>query len=124
MIMILRTTFISIHSSKLRSIVLSLFYLVSLSACVDWLPEAHRIDLQQGNTVKLEQLEALEIGMDKNEVRKIMGEPMLADPFHPDRWDYIYRFTPRKGFERKSLLTLYFENEQLSKIDDTQYIEP
>ena len=95
-----------------------------LSSCAAWLPEAHKIDLQQGNTVKLEQLESIEIGMTKPEVRKIMGSPMLSDPFHNQRWDYIYRFIPNKGFERKSLLTLYFEDDVLVKIDDSQYIEP
>ncbi|MBE9567111.1 MAG: outer membrane protein assembly factor BamE [Proteobacteria bacterium] len=98
---------------------------VFLSACSSWLPEAYKLDLQQGNTVKLEQLEALEIGMSKDEVRRIMGSPMLSDPFHNQRWDYIYRFMPRKGFERKSLLTLYFDNsDHLITIDDSQYIEP
>ena len=98
--------------------------ITTLSACADWLPEAHRLDLQQGNTVKLEQLEGITIGMSKSEVRKIMGSPMLSDPFHDQRWDYIYRFIPNKGFERKSLLTLYFENDLLVRIDDSQYVEP
>ena len=95
-----------------------------LGACAEWLPEPHKLDLQQGNTIKLEQLEAIEIGMTKAEVRKIMGSPMLSDPFHNQRWDYIYRFIPNKGFVRKSLLTLYFEDEVLVKIDDTEYVEP
>jgi len=97
---------------------------MTISACASWLPDAHRLDLQQGNTIKLEQLEAIKIGMTKSEVRQIMGSPMLSDPFHSQRWDYIYRFIPNKGFERKSLLTLYFENDELIKIDDSQYVEP
>jgi outer membrane protein assembly factor BamE len=95
-----------------------------LTGCASWLPEPHKLDLQQGNTIKLEQLESIEIGMTKSEVRKIMGSPMLSDPFHPQRWDYIYRFIPNKGFERKSLLTLYFEDEMLVRIDDSEYVEP
>ncbi len=95
-----------------------------LTSCASWLPEPHKLDLQQGNTIKLEQLESIEIGMTKSEVRKLMGSPMLVDPFHYQRWDYIYRFIPNKGFERKSLLTLYFEDEVLVKIDDSQYVEP
>ena len=98
--------------------------LILVSACESWLPEVHHLDLQQGNTIKLEQLESLQIGMTKAEVRKIMGSPMLSDPFHNQRWDYIYRFIPNKGFERKSLLTLYFENDILARIDDSQYVEP
>ena len=111
----------------LRSRILLVSLLTSttlLSACTDWLPEAHKLDIQQGNNIKLEQVESLEIGMTKSEVRKIMGSPMLSDPFHNQRWDYIYRFIPNKGFERKSLLTLYFEDDMLVKIDDSEYIEP
>ena len=125
--MLLRTTLIwhicqNIFFNTMKISVLCC--LILGSACTDWLPDAHRLDLQQGNTVKLEQLESLEIGMTKSEVRKIMGSPMLSDPFHNQRWDYIYRFIPNKGFERKSLLTLYFENDVLVKIDDSQYVEP
>jgi outer membrane protein assembly factor BamE len=97
---------------------------MSISGCAEWLPDAHRLDLQQGNTIKLEQLESIQIGMSKADVRKIMGDPMLSDPFHEQRWDYLYRFIPDKGFVRKSLLTLYFEDDKLVKIDDSKYIEP
>ncbi len=125
--MILRTTLIKGNNQLYRRLRRSLVIatcVLSLSACSSWLPDAYRLDLQQGNTIKLEQLEAIEIGMTKAEVRKIMGSPMLSDPFHEQRWDYIYRFLPKKGFERKSLLTLYFEDDLLSTIDDSQYIEP
>ena len=107
-----------------RPILFALCASLLLSACASWLPEPHKLDLQQGNTVKLAQLESIEIGMTKSEVRKIMGSPMLSDPFHQQRWDYLYRFIPNKGFERKSLLTLYFEDDVLVKIDDSQYVEP
>ena len=122
--MILRTTLIWNTLKKFRTSLLVFFCMLGLNACAEWLPEAHKLDLQQGNSVKLEQLEAISIGMTKTEVRKIMGSPMLSDPFHNQRWDYIYRFIPNKGFERKSLLTLYFEDDRLVKIDDSQYIEP
>ena len=122
--MILRTTLIYRLFTQISSLIIVLSGLVMLSACSTWLPEPHKLDLQQGNTVKLKQLEELSLGMTKSEVRKVMGEPMLADPFHNQRWDYIYRFVPNKGFERKSLLTLYFKNDVLIKIDDSKYIEP
>jgi outer membrane protein assembly factor BamE len=125
--MLLRTTLIwRIYQlfSQITPRISLLCCLIIVSACEAWLPEVHRLDLQQGNTIKLEQLESLEIGMTRTEVRKIMGSPMLSDPFHNQRWDYIYRFIPSKGFERKSLLTLYFEDDVLVKIDDSQYVEP
>ena len=122
--MILRNTLIWHAIAKFKQHFFIIFCITSLNACADWLPEAHKLDLQQGNTVKLEQLESIAIGMTKSEVRKIMGSPMLSDPFHNQRWDYIYRFIPNKGFERKSLLTLYFEDDLLVRIDDSEYVEP
>ncbi|MCK4833186.1 MAG: outer membrane protein assembly factor BamE [Gammaproteobacteria bacterium] len=122
--MILRTTIIWQALERFKLQIFAVSCIVALSGCTDWLPEAHKLDLQQGNTVKLEQLEGISIGMTKSEVRKIMGSPMLSDPFHNQRWDYIYRFIPKKGFERKSLLTLYFEDDVLVKIDDSEYVEP
>ncbi len=106
------------------SCLLGILMLFALSACAQWLPRAHRMDLQQGNTVTLEQLKKLKPGMSKTEVRKVIGLPMLADPFHNQRWDYIYRFIPDKGFERKSRLTLYFDHNRLKSIDKTDYVEP
>jgi outer membrane protein assembly factor BamE len=130
--MILRTTLISLfrqfsqamNKQHLHRSIIALCCIAGISACAEWLPEAHRLDLQEGNTIKLAQLESLELGMSKDDVRKIMGTPMLSDPFHEQRWDYIYRFIPDKGFTRKSLLTLYFEDDKLSRIDDSKYIEP
>jgi len=125
--MIPRTTLIGL-TIKLLPKRYAVFSLISssllLTACTDWLPTAHRLDLEQGNNIKLEQVEKLEPGMSKNEVRRIMGLPMISDPFHSQRWDYIYRYLPRTGFERKSLLTLEFENDILVKIDDSEFIEP
>ena len=122
--MILRTTFIWLASKKIRVLLFLFFSPFILNGCASWLPEPHKLDLHQGNTVKLEQLESISPGMTKSDVRRIMGAPMLSDPFHNQRWDYIYRFIPNKGFERRSLLTLYFENDVLVKIDDSQYVEP
>jgi len=104
--------------------IISLLLLFYLSGCAEWLPEAHKLDLQQGNTIKREQLKQLQTGMTKTQVRAILGDPMLADPFHNQRWDYIYRYIPGQGFERKSRLTLFFENDILTTIDDSEYVEP
>ena len=82
--MILRTTLIwPIRQLFIRisTLIVILYGVTVISACTSWLPEPHKLDLQQGNTVKLEQLESIEIGMNKSEVRKIMGSPMLA--LHP-----------------------------------------
>ena len=79
----------------------------------------HRVDVQQGNIIKPEQLEQLKPGISKRQVRFIMGTPLIQDPFHSDRWDYVYTLQPghlRKITERQRV-TIYFEGDKLVKID-------
>jgi len=89
---------------------------ISLSAC-----EPHRIDIQQGNKIKPETLEKLKIGMSRKQVLFVLGTPLLKDPFHQDRWDYIYYLKPGNKAVKQSRVTLHFEKNQLVKIDDSQY---
>jgi len=97
--------------------------LLLLSACEFGLIEPHKITIEQGNAVSLEEFESLYTGMTQAEVMEAIGAPMLKDPFHADRWDYIYRQKPGKGRERNSHFTLYFRSEILVKIDGENYKE-
>jgi outer membrane protein assembly factor BamE len=51
----------------------------------------YRIDVQQGNVVTQEMASQLRPGLSRDQVRFVLGTPMLIDIFHPDRWDYVYR---------------------------------
>ena len=50
----------------------------------------YRIDVAQGNVVTKEQLARVSPGMSRLQVRDILGSPLLTDPFHADRWDYVF----------------------------------
>jgi outer membrane protein assembly factor BamE len=95
-----------------------------LSGCASWLPDAHRPDLTQGNAIKQEDLAKLRPGMDKAKVVEIIGNPTLLDPFHADRWDYIYRYIPGHGKAEESRLTLFFDGDILKSIDKSGYKPP
>lgn len=87
--------------------------LLFLSAC-----SVHKIDIQQGNVITQEMFEKLKVGMDKKRVERVLGTPLVVDPFHRDRWDYVYIFKAGDTDDRQSArLTLYFENDQVTKID-------
>ncbi len=89
------------------------FFLLLLSAC-----SVHKIDIQQGNVITQEMFEKLKIGMDKTRVEMALGTPLIVDPFHRDRWDYVYIYEAGNTDEHQSAhLTVYFENNQLTKID-------
>ncbi|MCW8935904.1 MAG: outer membrane protein assembly factor BamE [Gammaproteobacteria bacterium] len=83
--------------------------------------EPHRIDIQQGNKVTPENYARLKTGMSRNQVVFVLGSPLLKDPFHQNRWDYIYYLKPGNNKIRQSRLTLYFEGDKLIRIDDSAY---
>ena len=56
----------------------------------------YRIDVIQGNFVSKEMADALKPGMSKEQVREILGTPLLQDIFHADRWEYV--FSLRQGY--------------------------
>ena len=73
----------------------------------------HRIDVQQGNVVEQEQVDQLKPGMTKRQVRFLLGTPLVADPFHDQRWDYLYHFKPGGGESEQRRLTLRFQDDKL-----------
>ncbi|MDH5392770.1 MAG: outer membrane protein assembly factor BamE [Gammaproteobacteria bacterium] len=101
-------------------IVLSTFL---ATACTSVLPEAHKIDIQQGNALKSDDLNKLSVGMSKKQVTILLGTPMIRDIFHKDRWDYVYTFKAAGSKDTKVMrLSLYFELDKLVKIDNVSYI--
>ncbi len=83
---------------------------------LDKAPLIYRPTIQQGNVVSQEQINALQPGMSKRQVRFLLGTPMLTDVFHADRWDYA--FTLGKGSTPQEFrrVTVYFENDRLARI--------
>lgn len=78
----------------------------------------YKIDVQQGNDLSERQLEGLDVGMDRQQVRALLGTPLIDDPFRQDRWDYFYAL--REGNSKDTTrrrMSLYFEGETLARID-------
>jgi outer membrane protein assembly factor BamE len=77
----------------------------------------YRIDIVQGNAVTKEQVALVKPGMTRQQVQAALGSPMLTDPFHADRWDYLFSIR-RPGTEpqRRSVVA-HFEGNVLKKLD-------
>lgn len=91
---------------------------LSLGACSSVpVPGVYKIDIQQGNYLDPEQIAKLEIGMSRDQVRFVMGPPMLTDTFHADRWDYLYLYQPGDGEARREHLVLTFADNRLAAVD-------
>ena len=52
----------------------------------------YRVNVQQGNVVEQKKIAQLRPGMTRDQVRYVLGTPLLQDPFHANRWDYVYRY--------------------------------
>jgi len=96
-----------------------LFLILLTQACV------YQANLAQGNFVDKEDLDQVEIGMTRNQVRFLLGTPMIDDPFHENRWDYIYYL--KIGREKailKTWVSIFFENDTVSDINKNQKLNP
>ncbi len=102
---------------------LAMLIAVTLGACSS-VPEVtsfltpYRIDVRQGNMVTQEMVAQLKVGQSKDQVRFILGTPLVNDMFHSDRWDYVYRFQPGKHFSevQQRRLIVFFENGKLARL--------
>lgn len=90
---------------------------VLLSACSVSNPlKPYRLDVQQGNVVTQDMISKLRPGMNKSQVRFIMGSPLLVDIFHGNRWDYVYTLQKDGKLAEERRITLYFDGDLLQKI--------
>lgn len=104
----------NIATFRLPVVLLLISFCVISSGCL----RAYRPNIQQGNIVTTEMLELLEPGMSRREVRYTLGSPMIEDPFHADRWEYVY--TLREGRSKKrqqSVVTVVFEDDRLASVN-------
>ncbi len=73
----------------------------------------YKVEVVQGNVVSKEQVDALKAGMSREQVREILGSPLLADVFHADRWDYVFTIRRQGVAPLQRHLTLFFKGDLL-----------
>lgn len=100
---------------------LALPFLALCSACsgVDQVTSyvrPYRIDVRQGNWVNQEMVAQLKPGQTRDQVRFILGSPLVSDMFHADRWDYVYRFQPGRGEAEQRRLIVFFQDDKLVRV--------
>lgn len=77
----------------------------------------HRIDVQQGNALDQESVAKLKPGLNRSQVRFLLGTPLLVDPFRNNRWDYVYTFYKGGKLVEQKRITLFFEDDILQRIE-------
>ena len=81
---------------------------------INWITP-YKVDVIQGNFVSREQVEQLQAGMTRDQVRTVLGTPLLTSLFHADRWDYVFTLK-RQGVEPQAFkYTVFFKGNQLER---------
>lgn len=104
----------------LRTVLLSVSVCL-LSACTpssfNWMFKPYRIDVRQGNAVSQEMVSQLSSGMSREQVKFIMGSPLLVDIFHADRWDYAYQFSQGYSEPERRIVSVFFADNKLLRVE-------
>ena len=82
-------------------------------------------EIQQGNVISQEMLDTLKPGMTPQQVRFVLGSPLVQDPFHPWRWDYFFfhKKDDDQPIERRRV-TVFFDKEKLQRIEVEPRAQP
>lgn len=96
--------------------------LVPLAAACSGLPTLpslapYKIDIQQGNIVTQDMIAKVQPGMSRSQVRFVLGTPLVADMFHADRWDYVYRLEKDGRLVEERKIAVLFSGDKLVRID-------
>ena len=98
---------------------LLLALLLMISGCV------YQAPLSQGNLLDSEDVDQIEIGMTRNQVRFLLGTPMIDDPFNLDRWDYVYYLRiGREDASFKRWVSIHFDDTGVTRIEKDQELSP
>lgn len=109
------------HLSR-RACLLIAIASIALGGCasersLSFFPGVYRISIPQGNIISEDKVDQLRIGMTKNQVRYLLGTPLVNDPFHLDQWNYVYSRRDPDGNETRQELTVTFVDGGVSEIE-------
>ena len=107
----------------MQKLLTPLFFLavsLFLGGCANWeFPWVYRLSIDQGNIITQEKVNQLKPGMTRDQVKFVMGSPLLTDTFHDDRWDYLYTLRDRDGKTKEQKLSVFFIDDKLARLNGT-----
>jgi outer membrane protein assembly factor BamE len=77
----------------------------------------YKVEVVQGNFVSREQVEALKPGMSRQQVRDILGTPLVTSVFHADRWDYVFTLKRQGAQAQERKLAVFFKGNLLERFE-------
>lgn len=126
---------------QLRSLLLLMMLALSLTGCnqdsayedsyftksgyqnrlTRWL-KPYKIDVQQGNLITSDMLNEVKIGMNKQQVKHLLGTSVLSESDSKDQWVYAFTEATNGKLEKEQLLVLSFKNNRLNDIKENTVV--
>jgi outer membrane protein assembly factor BamE len=106
-----------LYGSLMKFLTIILVSFTLLAGCTDWI---YRIDVPQGNFLDQKDVDKLRVEMTKEQVRFVLGNPVVQDSFDEDTWYYYYemkRGMAKRGADIKKHLILTFVDDKLVDIE-------
>ena len=109
-----------------RSVLVAAAILAALAGCstVDGASRSianaitpYKVEVVQGNFISREQVEALQKGMSREQVRNVLGTPLVTSLFHSDRWDYVFTLKRKGVEEQKRHLAVFFKDDLMDRVE-------
>jgi outer membrane protein assembly factor BamE len=114
-------------SLRVRTPLLAVAAALALGGCASatapfdtWMPYisqfgVYKIDINQGNYISQDMVDKLKEGQTKQQVRLVLGTPLIASVFRENRWDYTYEFRKNGRVQTHRQFTVYFKDDLLAR---------
>ena len=99
---------------KKLTILLTAISIALLSSCV------YKPNIQQGNVLDQKEINQIRPGMSKDQIRFVIGNPVLNTNLEENTWYYLYYLIPSRGDKIKKRMILTFVDDKLASIEGTE----
>ncbi|MEY4748532.1 MAG: hypothetical protein RIQ60_746 [Pseudomonadota bacterium] len=82
--------------------------------------QPYRMEVVQGNVVTQDMVAKLQPGLTRDQVRNLLGAPILNDIFHATRWDYVFTIRRQGAEPQQRRITVFFEGDRVTRFEAGQ----
>jgi len=100
--------------NKLALLLSILTITIALSGCQRF--SVYKLSIEQGNVIEQKDVDKLEVGMTRKQVRYVLGSPIAANTFDGDSWTYYYSIRNAAGTTKEATVVISFDGDTVSAI--------
>jgi len=106
---------------QMQKYIVILIFTLFTSSCSLLDPIVYKLPIQQGDIIEQKQVDKLRVDMTKDQVKFVLGTPMVTDAFDEDHWIYLYVLKNQDGDTKQQQLQVNFENGRLKDMQSTDF---